>query len=205
MIKRPLYTIVVVAGLSIMTGLLTGCGGNVRCNFVSQNMASIRVEPTDARSIMLTADECYWWVDDQGRLNLAGQGVQKSLLGSAYDREFLISFILTEPSQGVGKDYHLTLDSVRGYIKLNNNIYRFESIFGILGSENRPDNRLIASYRCNIRIQSAKLLGGWSNPVQFLIFGTLQATPDRQTKGREILRRTEEDGFERAEPRIALR
>lgn len=197
---RPFSTILLVTGLSITTGLLTGCNGNVRCNFVSQNMSSIRVEPTDARSVKLTANECYWWVDDRGRLNLAARGIQKSLLGRNFDREFLMSFILTEPSQGVGKDYPLNTQSVRGYLKLNNNVYRFESIFGILGSENRPNNRLVASYRANIRIQGAKFFGGWSNPVPFLIFGTLEAIPDRRNKGRDILLQTEEDGFERTPP-----
>jgi hypothetical protein len=134
-------------------------------------------------------------------LNLSARGIQKSLLGRNFDREFLMSFILAEPSQGVGKDYPLNTQSVRGYLKLNNNIYRFESIFGILGSENRPSNHLVASYRANIRIQGAKFLGGWSNPVPFLIFGTLEAIPDRQNKGRDILSQTEEDGFERTMPK----
>jgi hypothetical protein len=197
MIKRRIGTIFLAAGLSITTGLLTGCNGNIRCSLVSEKMSSIRVEPTDARIVTLSADECYWWKDDKGRLNLAGRGVQKSLLGAAFDREFFISFVLAAPSRGMGKDFRLNHESVRGYIKLNNNIYRFESVAGILGSENRPGDRLIGSYRCHIRIQGTKLFGGWSNPVSFLIFGTLEAKPDQQNKGREILKQTEDDGFDR--------
>jgi hypothetical protein len=175
-----------VACLPIFTGFLAGCAGNVRCNFVSQNMESIRVEPTDARSFELDATECYWWVDDQKQLNIAGQGRLKSLLGKQYDREFAIFFKPGQPSQGVGKDYRLLRDTVQGYIQVGANLHRFESTYGLLGTENRPGEHLVAAYRCGIRIQSAKLFGGWSSGVPFLIYGTMEAVPNQEGKGQAI-------------------
>jgi hypothetical protein len=157
--------------------MMAGCGGNIHCTFVSQNMNSIRVEPTDTRPAQLDANECYWWVDDDGNLNIAGRSEQKSLFGKQYDREFVIWLVPGKPSQGVGKDYRLIHGKVKGYIRSGPNFHRFESTFGLIGIENRPHDRLIASYRSGLQIQSAKLFGGWSSSVLFYLFGTLEAIP----------------------------
>jgi hypothetical protein len=185
-----------LAGLSILAGLLAGCGGTIRGHIVSQNMTNIRVEPTDAKSVRLDANECYWWVDEAGRVNIAGKGVKKSLLGGR-EQEFAISFTLGEPSQGVGKDYSLQRGKLLGYIKTHGNIYRFQNIYGILGSENRERDRIVAAYRCSVQLQGAGLLGGWSGPVLFLTYGTLKALPDSDGRGAAIQSEIVENYFDR--------
>ncbi len=181
----------------IVSVFIVGCAGNVECNFVTTNFNLIRVEPTDAKAITLRCSECYWWVDDDGRLNIAGAGVSKSLVNSMLDKEFYISFVLDRPSKGVGKNYRLTSQSVRGLIKTGGAVYRFRSTYGILGSENRKNDIIKAAYRVNIRMYVAKLLGGWSRAVPFIIYGTLEAIPDKEGKGEEIREKTEQEGYSR--------
>jgi len=182
----------------IVSVFIAGCAGSLECNFVTTNLNSIRVEPTDAKTITIRCNECYWWVDDDGRLNIAGIGLSKSLINSMFDREFYISFVLDNPSKGVGKNYRLTHQSVRGLVKLGGTIYRFRSVYGILGSENRENNVIKAAYRVNIRMYVAKLLGGWSKAVTFIIYGSLEAVPDRANKGKKIREKTEQAGYSRA-------
>ena len=171
--------------LSMLTGLLAGCGGSIRGHIVSQNMTNIRVEPTDAKSVRLDANQCYWWLDKAGRINIAGKGTKKSLL-TRKEQEFAISFVLEEPSQGIGRDYSLRQGKVRGYIRTHGNVYRFQNIYGILGSENRNHDRIAAAYRCSVQLQGIQLLGGWSGPVLFLTYGSLEAMPDRNGRGTAI-------------------
>jgi len=181
--------------------LLPGCTGHARSGFVSANMSDIAVEPTDARTIQLNCDECYWWIDQDNRLNIAGKGIIRSLLNKNYDQEYYISFVLDEPSRGVGKNFQINAHSVRGVIKSRGNIYRFQSTYGILGSENRNTDQIIAAYRTHLSLFGAKLFGGWSKAIPFVTFGTLRAVPDRDDKGKTIREKTEADGYERKFPK----
>ncbi len=161
------------------------------------NFRSISVEPTDARFVNFDCNECYWWVDDAGKLNISGLGVQRSLISSDLDREFYISFVLSKPSNGVGKNYRITQSTIRGYIKTAGNVYRFRSLYGLLGSENHDGGIVRAAWRAHARIYGAKLLGGWTQASPYMIFGTLEAVPDKNNKGKSIRQKTEEDGYGR--------
>ncbi len=176
---------------------LVGCSGNIECNFVTTNFNSINVEPTDAKVFRFKCDECFWWLDESGRLNIAGKGINKSLINSTLDREFYISFVLGSPSHGIGKNYKLNSQSIRGLIKMSGNMYRFRSVYGILGIENRKQDLIKGAYRANVRVCAARLLGGWSKSTPFLICGTLQAVPDKENKGKQIRKITEQMGYSR--------
>jgi hypothetical protein len=176
---------------------LAGCTGNLKCSLVSNNMADIAVEPTDARTVTLDCPECYWWVDEDNRLNVSGRKISKSLINSRYDFEFYLSFVLDAPSKGMGKNFQLNQNSIRGMIKSGGNLLRFRGTYGILGSENRKPDSLVCAYRSGIGISTAKLFGGWSNPVPFLLYGTLNAVPDRENKGKAWRKLAEAEGYER--------
>jgi len=181
----------------LFAAILTGCTGNLQSSFVSANMANIAVQPTDARIVQLNCSECYWWADQDNHLNIAGKGIQKSIIHSRYDQEFYISFTVDEPSQGVGKNYQLSANTTRGFLKSGGSLYRFRGTYGILGIENQKSCRLTGAYRTHISLNMAQIFGGWSTPVSFLIFGTLTAVPDAQNKGKSFLKKTEEEGYER--------
>lgn len=112
------------------------------------------------------------------------------------DRRFLVSFVLGEPSQGVGKDYSVNRDTVSGYIKTPWNAYRFNSVYGIVGVEHRAEDRIVGAYRMHVALQPAKFLGGWGQPSPFLLYGTFDAKRNNRA-GSAIRTITEENAFER--------
>ena len=179
----------------LCTVFLTGCSGNLRCYFVNMNMSSIMVKPTDARAVKFDCSRCYWWIDKDNHLNISGNGMSKSLLGGNFDREFHISFVLDTPSKGVGKNYQLTPTSLRGLIKIGNNMYRFTSTMGILGSENYQKDQLRCAFRVHSNLSGAQLFGGWSSNFPFFIYGNLLAVPDQNEKGKLIREKIEKEGF----------
>jgi hypothetical protein len=181
----------------LFAAILTGCTGSLQSSFVSTNMATIMVQPTDARTVQLNCAECYWWVDQDNHLNIAGKGIQKSLIHPRYDQEFYISFVLDEPSKGVGKNYQLNANTTRGFLKSGGNLFRFRGTYGIMGIENQKSSRLAGAYRTHISLNMSQIFGGWSSPVPFLVFGTLTAVPDARNKGKTFLKKTEEEGYER--------
>jgi len=189
-----------LAAWVMLAGLLPafGCSGRLTSHFVSKNTSTIMVEPTDAKVITLHCDQCYWWIDDQGEFKIAGKGEEFSLLGERYQRSFYISFAFDEPSQGIGKNYKANFETVRGLIRRSGSQYRFKSLYGIVGTENRSGERIAGAFRVNVSLQSSSLLGGWSKPSAYLIFGTFNAVHDPQA-GARILEVTEADGFDRTD------
>jgi hypothetical protein len=86
-------------------------------------------------------------------------------------------------------------------IRTGGNIYQFRSTYGILGSENRQPDQLVAAYRSHLNLHGANIFGGWSKPISFFIYGTLTAVPERDGKGHAIRQKTEGEGFERRFPK----
>ena len=176
--------------------LIPGCGIALQANFFKADMNRISVEPTDAKILTIEADECYWWVENDGILHVAARGRTKSLLGPHLDRDFDLSFVLGPASRGSGKDFSATSETARGMIRTASGIYRMRSAYGIVGIEHRPGNRIVGAYRMFVGLQGVKYLGGWTQPNSFVLFGNFTAE-ENADRGREILRATEEDGFER--------
>lgn len=192
--------LLVLSATLMIAPFLGGCRGNLHCNFLSNVMSDIQVRPTDARTIRIDCQECYWWVDSDNRFNIAGKGVAKFPFNPLYDQEINVSFVLDAPSQGVGKNYTLYPNNVRGFIKSGGNLYRFRGAHGILGIENMTSGAVRGAYRSSIGLSQAKILGGWSQAAPYFIFGTFTAVPDRDHRGPGIRGRTEGDGYERKLP-----
>jgi len=186
-----------VLGAVTLAATAVGCSGQMECNFISTHFRSISVEPTDAKVIPVTCTECYWWIDSSGLLNVAGKSEQKiGLLGQKVDRNFYISFVFGEPSQGVGKDFPVQLNTLRGVVKIAGNTSRFKSTYGIAGIENRKGDVIQGAYRTNTVLQSMDLLGEWHSPSSYLLFGTFRATKDPE-RGPLIRVAAEKEGFAR--------
>lgn len=180
----------------VATALTAGCSGRMTCHFVTLNMKSIAVEPTDAKVTPMECTTCTWWVDDQGRLNVAGWFQNASLLDKRLDRTFYLSFVLGRPSKGVGKNYIANLSTARAYIKTPLNVYGLKSSYGIVGIEHRNGDTLVGAFRINARLYARRFLGGWTTGSPYLLFGTFQAVKDTG-QGRTIREATEADTFER--------
>jgi len=173
-----------------------GCGGRLDCSFVSMNMRSVGVDPTDARVVDIRCPQCWWWVDASGLLNVAAAfELHRPLKGKA-DRTFLISFLPGKPSRGVGKNYTITRNTVRACLQTPWTAFRLTSIHGIMAIDNKNDQTLEGAFRFTASGHTAKFLGGWTGPAPYLLFGTFRAVKDTG-KGHALREETERAPFKR--------
>ncbi len=181
-----------------------GCSGRLTCQFISTTTSRIGIEPTDAKVVRLECSQCYWWVDDEGLLNIAGKFEARSLFGGKFDRALYISFVPGVPSQGVGRDYKVNRNTVRAFVKYPPSMLRLKSTYGIMGVEHRDSGGLVGAFRANMLMQQASYLGGWGKSSPYLVFGTFSAVEDR-VKGMSIRSKSEEEGFDRSSARAIKR
>lgn len=177
--------------------LATGCTGSARVGFVSLNSQAIdppRVEPYE-----LTAQECYWWLDDAGDLNLALRCRRSNVLLGAYGHlDVEISFALDRPPAGSGRDYPLRHREVRIVVRSALQHQRFTPISGIMCVLVKDGDERHGSFR--IWLNTVAEVGLLSflpqRPGPVLCYGTFRAVHDRE-RGQAILLRTEEGGWAR--------
>src|SRR5205823_2544844 len=92
--------------------LVSGCTGSAHFNLVSLNMGAI--DPPPPKAWQYDAQECYWWTDDDGDLNIAMHCTQRNIfLGKLGDFDLYFSFVLKEPPAGSGRDYTIRGSELR--------------------------------------------------------------------------------------------
>lgn len=188
----------------LVTGVacLTGCTGSGRVNFVSLNMTDI--DPPPAKARQFDAAECYWWLDDQGDLNVALRSVRDAaLLGKLGRVELCISFVLDAPPAGSGRNYPIRQREVRAVALNAMQSHRFTSFAGIAGVTTQPNKGFRGSFRVWMHAHSELSMFNVmpNRPSPLLCFGTFEAVHD-PVRGRALRERTESSGFARpAKPR----
>ncbi len=191
MISRAL-----LIGVSV-TSMMVGCTGTAKIGFVSLNSQSI--DPPRVEPYTLEAQECAWWVDDAGNLNLAMRCRKQNLfLGSYGLVEVEISFALDTPPAGSGRDYPLRHREVRVVVRSALQHQRFTPISGIISVLVKDSEQMHGSFR--IWMNTASEVGMLAflpqRPGPVLCYGTYRAVHDPK-RGKHILDRTEEGGWSR--------
>lgn len=185
-----------------VVALTAGCSGSGRVNFVSLNMTDI--DPPPAKAWQFDAAECYWWLDEQGELNIALRSVRDAaLLGKLGRVELCISFVLDAPPAGSGRNYPIRQREVRAVALNAMQSHRFTSFAGIAGVSTLPDKRYRGSFRVWMHAHSeVSMFNVMPNrPSPLLCFGTFEAVHD-PARGRALRDRSESSGFARpAKPR----
>lgn len=190
------------SALALGIPFLFGCTGSGRVNFVSLNMTEI--DPPPAKAWQFDATECYWWLDDQGDLNVALRSVRDAaLLGKLGRVELCLSFVLDAPPAGSGRNYPIRQREVRAVALNAMQSHRFTSFAGIAGVTTQPNKGLHGSFRVWMHAHSELSMFNVmpNRPSPLLCFGTFEAVHD-PVRGRALRERTESSGFARpARPR----
>ncbi|QDV91396.1 hypothetical protein RAS2_24940 [Phycisphaerae bacterium RAS2] len=188
--------------LAAIATLTAGCSGSGRVNFVSLNMTDI--DPPPAKAWQFDAAECYWWLDDQGDLNIALRSVRDAgLLGKLGRVELCISFVLDGPPAGSGRNYPIRQREVRAVALNAMQTHRFTSFAGIAGVSTLPNQRYRGSFRAWMHAHSEMSMFNVmpNRPSPLLCFGNFEAVYD-PARGRALRERSESSGFARpAKPR----
>ena len=177
--------------------LLVGCGGSGEVKFVSLQPKEIDPPSTDVWSYPV--QECYWWVDEAGDLNVALRCPRHNLLLGRYGRVDLdVSFVLDEPPAGSGRNYKIGQRETRTLFRSALQNLRLISTSGIAGITMRDDGTLRGSFRMWIQPRTeVELFSFFPNDSGALLcFGTFQAVKDEQ-KGKAIRTLCESGGWGR--------
>ena len=176
--------------LVLGTPLLSGCSGSARVHTIT--LGSKRISTTSPLIIRIDPDECYWWINDKGRLCIAMRKANWSPLSKLLEREFLLSFVLDDPPAGPARNYRADRRTLRSRRRAGYSHTRAASLGGIVTVWDYGGETLKGRFRITAVRQSYLVLTGWRAGVRVLVIGEFTAVHNRG-KGEAILARTEED------------
>jgi hypothetical protein len=175
----------------------TGCTGSGRLEFASLDFKAI--DPPAPRVSPLKVRECYWWTDELGQVWIAMQRRADPFFNPRLRFEFQLSLVLEKLPAGPARNYELRRPALRARVKFGPWESRFASQVGIAALYRASGDRLRGSLRAQTTRASLQFLGGWSEPVRYMMLGSFTAVHDKQ-RGRPIAEMTESAGWDRAPP-----
>lgn len=179
-------------------GLLVGCTGGGAVYTVPLMRSDF--QPGEPPISAVAVPEAYYWTGDDGTLNVALRYQARSLLGHAFDTEWLMSIVLDAPPAGSAKLYPLTSRDIRMVQSHGGDHRRARSVRGVVVIEAPKEGQLNGQFHAWVRQQRFGVLTGWAPPINrapmLIMAGRFQAVAHAE-RGREILTRTEADGFDR--------
>jgi len=184
------------------SALLTGCSGQATISAVPFMRTDFA--PTEQAVETIAANEAYYWLDDDGMLNIALRRYVPSVWDSAFDEIWVMSLKLEGLPAGSERLYRLGSQSVRQASSHGGLHYRSASLMGVAVAEAPCDGRLEGRLHAVVRRQQFSVLTGWTPDIfrapMVVMTGTFEAVHNSAT-GREIRERATADGFGRIEVR----
>lgn len=181
-------------GLLIAGAGTVGCAGSARIGVVPLNLRKLRDRDPLIRN--LDAQRCYYWQDQNGRLCIAMEFENLSLIGDYGRRSLAMSLVLNDMPAGEARNYRVNLRTLRMIARAGAEHVRWASLSGIFAVRRTSDDHIRGRFRIAAKQQKFHIALGWSSDSRVLLFGELDAIPGER-QGREILKRTEADGMDR--------
>lgn len=177
--------------------VFSGCAGSAEFNLVSLNMNAI--DPPPPKVWTYDAQECYWWTDESGDLNIAMHCTRRNaLLGKLGKFDFYFSFVLLDPPAGSGRDYSIRVRETRclGVAALQS--FRLTSYAGIVDALTGKDSTYSGSFRIGMSVVTELSMFNLmpQKPGNVLLYGTYKAIQD-PIRGKKIRDITEEGAWKR--------
>ena len=174
--------------------LVPGCAGHGWFEVISTQMNDLsQTRPLKSR---IDADECYYSLDEQGRITLVMRYARSSWLGPIGKVVVTLSFCLDEPPAGRARTYPLRLAGMRGHAAEGVYIHRLRSVWGIAVVWDKRERSLRCKFRLRAMHQRGNVLTGWSKTHPLFMIGELLAV-ENPHKVRELLGESEVDDWAR--------
>lgn len=173
---------------------LTGCAGSATVHTIA--IGSKKISTTGPLIVRIDPDECYWWLDDAGRLCVAMRESKGLPFSKVLRREFFLSLVLGDPPAGAARNYRVDRRTLRFRRDAGYGHTRAASLGGIAAVWEYGHKTLKGRFRINALRQSYLVLTGWRTDARILVLGEFTAVRNRE-KGEGILARTEEDEMAR--------
>lgn len=133
-------------GFMLVVSHVAGCSGSATVRFVS--LHATEIDPPPTTEWRYDAQECYWWIDEAGELNIALRCRQQSVLLGKYGRVDLdMSWVLGDPPAGSGRNYNIRGRETRTRFLSALHDLRLTSYRGIVAVTAREDGTLKGSFR----------------------------------------------------------
>lgn len=172
-----------------------GCTGSSKIGVVPLGLKKLR--DTDPLILHLDTPRCVYWQDENGRLCIATEFENLSLIGDYGRRSQAMSLVLKELPAGEARDYRANMSTLRMIARQGAEHFRWASLSGIVAVRRTPAGHIRGRFRIAAKQQKFHIALGWSSNSRVLLFGEFDALPGEQA-GRKILTRTEADGMDRS-------
>src|SRR3990170_2444097 len=114
-----------LATLILAGAMLCGCAGGGTFNIVSLQMRDLGEDQPLVSTFH--PGECYYWIDEAGKINVALRYQNIPWLGPLSKVSFDLSFELEEPPAGRARQYTIRSREFRGRAELGAFVHRFMS------------------------------------------------------------------------------
>lgn len=156
-----------------------GCSGSASVQIVSLHATAI--DPPDTKVWTYPSTDCYWRLDEAGRLNIAMTGLRRDVLvGRLGDVRWGVSLVLDKLPAGSGRNYVIRSGPTRVVIESVLATHHLTPYAGIVAVMTDERNELRGSFRLWMRhrpgFSPLLFLGPRSGNV--LVFGTFRAVQD---------------------------
>jgi len=173
---------------------VAGCRGYATVRMVPFMRSDLAPASPLVRTVRPT--EAYYWLDDEGKLNISLGYRSKSIFGEAFDAEWLMSVVLDGLPAGSQKLYQLRKQAVRITSSHGGIHTRSRSGRGVALVHARQGGHLKGRFHITVHQQGFSVLNGWSPRGLLVVVGDFFAVEDK-ARGADVLARTEQDGFGR--------
>ncbi len=174
-----------------------GCAGNASVHMIP--VSSRKISMTGALVVRIDPNKCYFWLSEQGEICIAMGRAKRSILGSAFDREFALSLVLEGLPAGWGRQYRVDRKTLRVRRDAGFTHTRAASLSGLAAVYDYGEKQLRGRFRIAAKQQSYSVLTGWAGDRSVLYVGEFRAIRDRAA-GEKILAWTAEGKMARAPP-----
>lgn len=172
-----------------------GCTGSARFDLIPLRMNDLN--PALPPMVRFHPSECYYRLDQQGKIHVAMRYQNLALFGPLSRVTFTLSLLLEEPPAGRARTYPLRKQNLRGWATAGPEVHRFSSSLGIAAVYDVREHSLRGRFRCYVRHQSGNPLTGWRGNALLLFLGQFHAVED-EAKTRRLETESEKGGGERA-------
>ena len=174
----------------------SGCTGHAEMNLIPLGMKDL--DPSKPLATKLPAGECYYDLDESGRIRIAMRYKNLALFGPMSRSSMTLSLLIDEPPAGRARTYRIAGQTLRAQAQTSILYHRFRSTHGIAVVHDVGSNRLRGSFRCYVRYQRGNVVTGWRGAGSLLLTGRFSAVRDAE-KTAELISESEAGDWARSE------
>ncbi len=167
-----------------------GCSGHAQIALIPLSTATLA--PKTQLEYRFSPQQCYWWADDDGNLNLAMSYQNFSIAGDYTRHALELSFVLDAPPPAPQHDYKARRDTARGIWHRGGWHLRMRPRRGVISVSRGGDDLLRGQFRLICSTEKFWVLTGWQRQSSVVLQGNFTAVLNEQ-KGLAILQCTERD------------